>query len=349
MTTIGGYDNHAGDAKEGVMAGKNRGAWLAVALTVMLAAGCATPKDALKQYLDALDQGDYVKAFSLISSKDKEVKDFQAYMSESSSQRSALKLALASKISYSIKSSQKKGDEAEVLVDLNTPDFDAVYGQIFGDNPGETKADRKEINRLLAETYKNSKMPMVKVNKTFTLYKEEDGWKVFLDWEKEKKVQDAVAQGEQLEKDGDWQAAKDKYQEALKLNGENAEAAEKIKEIDAKISAYQSNMEYAANISFGNIKTESAFGGTAVFVDIKNNGDRPLKMVEVIVSFLDRGGQPITQKFLKPINAAAGVTQGADAPLGPGQKRAFGMRMEAPPAGWSGKMDLKVNNLEFAE
>jgi hypothetical protein len=331
------------------MARENRGAWLWIALIAICQAGCASPKDALKQYLDALNQGDYVQAFGLISSKDKQVKDFQAYMSESSSQRSALRLALASKVSYSIKSAQKKGDQATVSVDLNTPDFDAVYAEIFGSNLGGAKADRKAINRLLAETYKKTKMPMLKTNQAFTLYKEEDGWKVFLDWEKEKKVEDIIAQGEQLEKDGDWQAAKDKFEEALKLDSSNGLAGLKVKEIDAKVVAYQSNMEYAPNIAFGNIKVEKAFGGTAVILDIKNNGGRALKMVEVIVSFLDKEGQPISQKFLKPIDAQPGVTQGEDAPLGPGQKRAFGMRMDAPPAGWSGKVDIKVNNLEFAE
>jgi len=333
------------------MARRIPGAVIWLTLIAALAAGCAGPKDALQKYLDALNQGDYVQAYGYISSQDKEVKDFQKFMSESSSQRAALILALADKVSYRIISVQKSKGQAELVVEMVNPDYAAVSDAIFGpDYSSPEKAGKEKIERMIAQTYGKQQLPMVKATRSFTLLKEDGGWKVFLNWEKESRVDGLIAQAQELERAGNLQPARDKYAEALQADNGNALAQAKVKELEERMSSVQEDLAYASNIVFGEVRVEPAVvGGMGVFAEIKNKGGRSLKMVELVITFLGKKKQPLAEQVFRPIEAVPGVTKGENSPLLPGQARQFGLRVENPPPGWTKKVSIRVNNLEFAE
>jgi len=323
----------------------------ALALWSILAVSCSGPKEALTQYLDASIKGDHIRAYKLISSTDKSFKDVKTYLAESSAERNNLIRALSDKVSFEIKSVKKQGEQAEVRVEIIGPDYAAIINDLFGGEEGQANNNSEaSIKNLVQSAYQNKKIPMTNIEWIYTLVKEEDGWKVFMGWEDKTRQRELIQQASQLEKEQKLYEAKDKYQEVLQLDPENREIQARIQELEQKIAKYEEGQAYAGNVLISNLRVmDSIAGGQGVFMELKNNGTRTLKMVEITIDFLDSAGNVIHQKTYQPIEEARKAYDNSYASLAPGQSRQFGIAAKEAPPEWSKKVNVRVSDLQFEE
>jgi len=324
-------------------------------LTVLLLVGCgkigSNPKDVLSKYLDTFLHGRYEEAYQYISARDKAVKSLQEYLSEQSREESPFAQVLASKISYEIKEVTVTGNQTKAKVAVTTPDFGSIFTDILGvafmSAFGEEK-DEKEIEKMLAEKYKEKDIPMSTITQSFDLIKETDGWKVFFDWETKKKVDETMSQAKQLEKEKKLYAAKEKYQEVLELDSKVVEASEKIKELEKEIKSFKEKQAYIDKVEIRNVHIgKSILDEAGVFGEVKNLGDRTLKEVEITIYCLDKNGKTIFEKTYRPVLVSEYSLFGDNKPLKPKYSKKFGVKLDDAPSDWARKVKVKVTDIEF--
>lgn len=89
---------------------------------------------------------------------------------------------------YKILSVEENGDRAEAKVELTLPDLSEMMGDFMalafqsalsekGEGPSETDM------AAALEKYKGKDLPKTTEEQTFQLVREEDGWRIFLDWQ----------------------------------------------------------------------------------------------------------------------------------------------------------------------
>ena len=324
-------------------------------LTILLVVGCgkigSNPKDVLSKYLDASLHGRHEEAYQYFSAKDKVIKSLQEYLSEQSKEESPFAQALASKISYEIKEVTVTGNQAKANVEITASDFGGIFTDILGaafmSAFGEKK-DEKEMEKMLAEKYKGKDIPMTTTTQSFDLVKDADGRKVFFDWETKKKVDEAMRQAKQLEKEKKLYAAKEKYQEVLELDSKAVEASEKIKHLDAEIENFREKQAYIDKVKITKLEVAKAvLGGLGVFGEIKNLGNRSLKEVEITVYFLNKIGKPIFEETYHPVLVSEYSFGDRNKPLKPNYTRKFGYSTDDVPSDWAKKVCAKITDIEF--
>ena len=161
--------------------------------TILVITACgmfgSNPKDVLSAYLNAILSLEYEEGYKYISNKDKEIKQLKEFLSEYEQEDNPIAKALNNKCSYKIKGVIVNGNQAIANVELIIPDVISILGDFMGATSASALGDEKddnEIAKVLAEKYKNKDLPMTTIPETYKLIKEEDGWKIFLDWEAEK-------------------------------------------------------------------------------------------------------------------------------------------------------------------
>lgn len=109
-------------------------------------------------------------------------------------------------------------------------------------------------------------------------------------------------------------------------------------------------LEYIAKIELRNLKIgDSVLGDRGIFGEVKNLGERTLTEVEIIVYCLDKQGQPVFDDTFHPVLVTKFSFGGDNNPLKPNYSRKFGFRLDDAPSEWSGEVEVKVVNVEFAE
>jgi hypothetical protein len=161
--------------------------------TILVITACgmfgSNPKDVLSAYINAILSLEYEEGYKYISNKDKEIKQLKEFLSEYEQEDNPIAKALNNKCSYKIKGVIVNGNQAIANVELIIPDVISILGDFMGATSASALGDEKddnEIAKVLAEKYKNKDLPMTTIPETYKLIKEEDGWKIFLDWETEK-------------------------------------------------------------------------------------------------------------------------------------------------------------------
>ena len=111
----------------------------------------------------------------------------------------------------------------------------------------------------------------------------------------------------------------------------------------------QSYFKYVVlqNIEVG----QSILDEVGVFGEVKNNGNRTLKEVEIIIYCLDKRGQPIFEKTYHPVYVSESSFSfgNEDKPLKPNYSAKFGCNLDDAPSEWVNKVQVKVINIEFAD
>ena len=85
-------------------------------------------------------------------------------------------------------------------------------------------AEEEDISKMMAEKYKDKEVPMTTTNQSFELVKESDGWKVFLDLERQEKVSTLLGEAKQLREEKKLKGALKKYEEVLELDSKEVTA-----------------------------------------------------------------------------------------------------------------------------
>jgi hypothetical protein len=86
-------------------------------------------------------------------------------------------------------------------------------------------------------------------------------------------------------------------------------------------------------------------GGEGVVGEIKNTGDRTLKLVDITIYCLDKDGEPVFEKTYHAVIAAGGFL--GEEPLKPRYSRQYGVRLDDAPSDWAKKVDVKVSQVKF--
>lgn len=93
---------------------------------------------------------------------------------------------------------------------------------------------------------------------------------------------------------------------------------------------------------------EANGGGTGVFGEVRNGGDRALSRVEVQIRCLAPDGRLLHEQQYCPVGASA-ASPGGGGRLDPSDVRAWGCLLDGAPAGWAGPVDVSVTAVEFTK
>jgi hypothetical protein len=92
---------------------------------------------------------------------------------------------------------------------------------------------------------------------------------------------------------------------------------------------------------------KAELGGTGVWGEVKNTGDRTLKKVEITIYCLGSDGKPVFEKTYSPVFVTEMSFRDSNLPLKPGYSRQFGVKLDDAPSDWTKKVDVKVTQVEF--
>ena len=324
-----------------------------VILMAVIIAGCnfgPAPKEVLTKYLENKLHGSYDKAYELLSARDKAVKSQQEFSGDTK-ELGGLMNGLASKMSYNVKDVKITGDKALATVDVIMPDLSGAMGELLGVamqsafNGG--KPDDKAMEKL-AEKIKDKNLPTITRTEQYDLVKDEDGWRVYMGWENQKKIQALKTEADKLEKQKKFAEAKAKYVEVQGLSSRDESAPKKIKELDEKAARYKEIQAYFQNIEVRNVHTgKGILGDVGVFGEVKNKGDKTLKKVEITTYCLDKEGKVVFEKEYPAVLISEYSFMGDNQPLKPNYSRQFGCKLNDAPSDWSGKVRVDVTDVEF--
>jgi tetratricopeptide (TPR) repeat protein len=321
-------------------------------MLVLWATGCATgpsPKEVMGKYLDAYGKGNYEEAYPLLSSSDKAAKSLDAF---SESEESEFMAILGPKVSYQVKGIKTEGKKAKATVEIEAPDIKGVFGELLGKIMAMVlggEQDDKALEKMLAERVQGKNWPTTTRTEYYDLVKEQDGWKVFLNYEGIDKSQELKNKAEILETQKKYSEAKSALEEATKLNPKDTEIPGKIKAMDKKATEYNERKMYFDKIEVRNVSVEpNNLGQLGVFGEVKNRGDRTLRAVAITVYYLDKEGNGIHEKTYFPV-LATGELYGDNQPLKPNYGRTFWYRVDRAPSDWAKKVKVAVTDVEFHE
>ena len=307
------------------------------------------PKDILTKYLNSYNKGNYGDAYALLSAKDKNFKNQKEYEAEFSDNPYAK--IFAGKISFNVKNVNVNGSTAEATVETTYPDLSKAMGDLMGVAFASAfggKKDNKEMEKMIVEKLKGKSLPMTTSTQKFDLVKDKEGWRVFLNWEGQKKAKEISEQAAQLEKNKKFEEAKAKYQEAISLDKNNETVQGKLAGIDKEIETYKAKKIYFDKIEVRNIHLGNDFlGSVGVFGEIKNNGDRTLKEIEITTYCLDKNDKIIFEKTYHPVLVLENSFMMDNTPLKPNYSRRFGYKLDDAPSDWSKKVKVIVTDIEF--
>jgi hypothetical protein len=327
-----------------------------------------SPDEVLNNYLDASLKGRYKEAYSYVSAEDKAIKDLQSYLKENEKEDNPFAQAIASKVSYKILKLKKSDKKATADVEITLPDFESIFADVMGAafKSAFGGGDEKEMEKILAKKLESGEVPLTTKKETFNLVKQEDGWKVYLDWKSEKrnkekqaKTQALLAEAEELKKSKKLHGAVEKYEQVLELDSEMVDAKEGLEETRKEIKSFEEKQAYIKNLVLYDLKAkyyktylEEKVPG--VEFKLKNKGDRILKEVEVTVYFKDANGTIIAEEDYHPVLVTKYSFSGDNKPLKPNyvwqMERGKFYKADSVPSEWKeGAVSAKITNIEFEE
>ena len=108
---------------------------------------------------------------------------------------------------------------------------------------------------------------------------------------------------------------------------------------------------YVSNVAISKVEVgKTILDEAGVFGELKNNGDKTLDEVEITIYFLDKQGNPVSEKTYTPVNASAQNFGMSDtSALKPKYSRKFGYKADDAPSDWSKKVNVQVTKVQFAK
>lgn len=335
-------------------------------LLVFSCSNGSSPSNVLNQYLDETFKLEYESAYSKLSNEDKSIKSLQEFLAENDKgEFGFLAKTMADKSSFKIIEIEKDKNKAKAIVELTIPDGEKIAGELmvslfskmFSDD-----FDEEEMASKMEEKYKDEEIPMTTEIDTMNLVKDEDGWKIYLNWkaeklkkEKEEKIEKLLSEAEELRKEKKLHGALDKYEQVLELDSKMVDAIEGKEETNGEIELFKEKQAYIENIQLYELKSkyyETYFDGKVpgVTFKLKNNGNRTLKRVEVTVYFKDSDGNIIFEEDYLPVLVSE-YSFNDNKPLKPNYVWSLGdkfYKAEKVPSEWKvGSVSAKITDIEF--
>lgn len=325
------------------------------------------PEDVLMNYLveelKAGVSGRSSETYRLISHSDKDAVSEDDYLSNDvrgpASLSQTVLSAFIAKTSHTIKTSVVEGDTATVQVETSAPRLPENLQKAImkeGDPEGGAELEERLISYLTSQ-----EMQLNTGIDSYQLVRESDGWRVFLNLAKGKKIRILVEEAEKLAPslkmlvriDGEvlesmktnLLSAQDKYKEALSL-GEDYLAKSRLQELEKQIRALRFYEQYKDKVEIRSIQVgEGQHGGKGVFGEIKNNSDVALTHVGIKIYFLDSSDKPVHESTYHPIYITERSYGEEAIPLKPNYTRRFGVKTDDAPNDWTEKVRVVLTDV----
>jgi hypothetical protein len=147
------------------------------------------PMLVLQNYLRATYARDYMDAYRYIASADRRVKDMNRYVQQRGAFNGfALELArkLAEFIEIDLVRKQETANHLQAVVEYNVPDPKKLSALLLNWDPYRlnrlSSNERKQLQDLLVQRRRDGSLDMIKGEEKFDLVKEDNEWRIFLNW-----------------------------------------------------------------------------------------------------------------------------------------------------------------------
>lgn len=211
----------------------------------VLLGGCSQdwsdPRVVLTRYLTATYQQDLKEAYAHLSASDRAFRSRETFLSHNSTEDSIVVAPLMRRTTFEIERLEIQDDRARAVVRVRQPNLEQVMGDLFNTALSSVGSgmDPDEFDEQIEKRYRNRPVPMITLQRGFSLVREEGKWRVSAGWPQEEEIGRLVMEAGRLEESGRLKEAKGKYEEALSLN-------ENLVEIQDAIAALEFRMKPAA-------------------------------------------------------------------------------------------------------
>lgn len=335
-------------------------------LAILFLAACdqfsiQAPSTVLERYLNASLHGRYEESYSYISDNDRAVKSLDEYISEEKDGRGAFAEALAGSVSYKTLYTKKEKYRATITVEITLPDMGVVMQEVMGLAFASAfgSENSEEMEKVIVGKFKNGEIPLVTQKRDFEMVREKGRWKVFMNWENQKKIAQLTEEAAKLKKEKKYRGAAEKYHQILVLDGKLIEARKALEDAEREIGSYTAKQDYINKVELYDLKAayyDSYFEGKIPGVEfkIKNKGDKTLLEIEVTAYFKNAEGTIIAEEKYYPVLVSVYSISGSNRPLKPNyiwqQERGKFYKADRVPSEWKeGAVSAKITNIEFEE
>ena len=346
---------------------------LTLSTMAVLLAACSSnqfpePDEVLSDYLLAVYTGQNEVAYDFVSSEDKSVKSKSEYLSENKMRANPLARLFVDDFEVRVSSLKQSDEHAAITAAIIKADLKGMLREMeeTTGKPVDPRTELKATALALKQRYEDVDVPTVYENMSLRMVNEMGSWKIHLDWQaellqkaREEQISQLLAEARELrQSDSSLEAAIEKYNAVLELDGRMLIASQGIKDAELEIAAYQKKLDYFQHVALYDLeakfyKTFSERTVPGVKFKLKNNGDRLLREVEVTVYFKDGSGTVIAEERYHPVMGMNESYSGNQV-----LKRNYIWQMEegnfykadGVPTEWrEGAVDAKITNLKFAE
>ena len=314
-----------------------------------------SPKEVVTKYLNAIHENHFQESWEYVSDADHAQVDKEDYLNFNAKQsQDPVNVFIRKHSTWSVGEQTITGDTAKVDVKWSRPNSEWVAKISVDvitdpdprdkDFPSEERAARK-LKRLAS----TGDIPMDHRSESVKLIKDNGKWRLSLGWVDGQKVNALIKQGDEAFARGDFDQAKQAYNQANEIDPTNYGADEGLKKIR--------EAAYVDKIKFLTFKAAYFQSGDrtvpGVVYSFKNTGDKTLSHVVVTVYFKDKDGNTISEHEYYPV-VALGAGISGDKPLKPGyiwstERGKFYRADDVPPQWKEGAAEIKVTTLEFVD
>ncbi len=145
----------------------------------------ASPEETVQSFLDAAFQGRHAEAYQYVSALDKKAKSLETYLEERSGEFNLVFRILSTQISYEIREVSVLDTYAKVPVFFHVPDLIRLLSDVAALALTATLLGEPldlQIQQWLAEKSQGKDVPRKTVVRTLDLIREQDTWKILLNW-----------------------------------------------------------------------------------------------------------------------------------------------------------------------
>ena len=117
--------------------------------------------------------------------------------------------------------------------------------------------------------------------------------------------------------------------------------------------ATQAATDYVPKVLVRNVSVgETALDEAGVWGEVRNEGDKTLDEVEIVIYCLGSDGKPVFEKRYSPVlvtTVSLPFSSDSNEPLKPGYSRKFGVKLDDAPSDWTKKVRVEVVTVRFQE
>ena len=173
-----------------------------------------TPESTLESYYSNYFSGNLWEAYALISDKDKEIYQFDAYYKDAFYKTNTLSPVISERINYRFMGVTSSSEGHLLMAEITEIDVSRVDDDMYrkGQDPGYKKDRDAKISEYISRTYKTpSEVPATSTIVNHQLIAENGEWRIFFDFDRRWKEQREAWAIEEKQREDDAKKDVDRY------------------------------------------------------------------------------------------------------------------------------------------